>query len=132
MRRDVAIASVGAAIGVGLTLLRTRRSSLRSVAPVVPVGATATVEYCVGCKWLLRAAWVAQELLSTFQEGGLLGAVTLVPNVEKPGGRFTVRVGNVLVWDRKADGGFPEIKVLKQRVRDVIDPTRDLGHNDRH
>jgi len=26
------------------------------------------VEYCVGCKWGLRAAWVAQELLQTFEK----------------------------------------------------------------
>jgi len=37
----------------------------------------------------------------------------------------------VQIWERKADGGFPEAKVLKQRVRDQIDPQRDLGHNDR-
>ena len=37
-----------------------------------------------------------------------------------------------LVWDRKADGGFPEIKVLKQRVRDIIAPERNLGHSDKH
>jgi len=38
----------------------------------------------------------------------------------------------VLLWDRKAEGGFPETKVLKQRVRDHIDPNRDLGHSDKH
>jgi predicted Rdx family selenoprotein len=36
-----------------------------------------------------------------------------------------------LLWDRKAEGGFPETKELKRRVRDVVDPTRDLGHVDR-
>ena len=35
------------------------------------------------------------------------------------------------LWDRKVDGGFPETKELKRRVRDVIDPARDLGHVDR-
>ncbi|KAL8944191.1 MAG: hypothetical protein Q9216_000615 [Gyalolechia sp. 2 TL-2023] len=36
------------------------------------------------------------------------------------------------LWDRKSDGGFPETKKLKQLVRNVIDPSRDLGHVDRH
>lgn len=36
----------------------------------------------------------------------------------------------LLLWDRKTEGGFPETKVLKQRVRDQIDPKRDLGHSD--
>lgn len=36
-----------------------------------------------------------------------------------------------VLWDRKADGGFPETKELKRRVRDVIEPGRDLGHVDR-
>ncbi|SLH48412.1 Uncharacterized protein conserved in bacteria [Mycobacteroides abscessus subsp. abscessus] len=36
------------------------------------------------------------------------------------------------MWERKADGGFPEITVLKQRVRDRVAPDRDLGHADRH
>lgn len=36
-----------------------------------------------------------------------------------------------ILWDRKTDGGFPETKELKRRVRDVIEPGRDLGHVDR-
>ena len=41
-----------------------------------------------------------------------------------------MKTETVLLWDRKAEGGFPETKVLKQRVRDQIDPNRDLGHSD--
>ena len=41
------------------------------------------------------------------------------------------RVGDRLVWSRKVEGGFPEIKVLKQRVRDAVAPDKDLGHADR-
>ena len=84
------------------------------------------IEYCTQCRWLLRAAWLAQELLSTFE--GDLGEVALLPGT---GGVFEIRVGDALVWERKRDGGFPEAKELKQRVRDVIDPERDLGHADR-
>lgn len=36
-----------------------------------------------------------------------------------------------VLWDRKADGGFPETKELKRRVRDVVEPGRNLGHVDR-
>ncbi|PSL18374.1 SelT/SelW/SelH family protein [Shimia abyssi] len=85
------------------------------------------IEYCTGCNWLLRAGWLAQELLQTFSTD--LGGVTIVPG--EMGGVFEVRVGEVLVWERKRDGGFPEAKELKRRVRDVIDPEKDLGHVDR-
>lgn len=85
------------------------------------------VTYCTQCQWLLRAAWLAQELLSTFGED--LGRVSLEP---ARGGQFRITCDGVEVWERKADGGFPEAKVLKQRVRDRIDPDRDLGHSDRH
>ena len=84
------------------------------------------IHYCTQCHWLLRAAWMAQELLSTF--GTDLGEVALVPGT---GGTFRVEVGEALIWERKRDGGFPDAKVLKQRVRDVLDPGRDLGHSDR-
>ncbi|MBV7485743.1 SelT/SelW/SelH family protein [Bordetella sp. BOR01] len=84
------------------------------------------IEYCTQCQWLLRAAWMAQELLSTF--GTDLGAVTLVPGT---GGVFRIHYDDSLLWDRTVDGGFPDAKVLKQRVRDRLDPQRDLGHIDR-
>ncbi len=85
-----------------------------------------TITYCTGCNWLLRAGWMAQELLSTFGEE--LGEVALIPG---HGGVYEVRVGETLVWERKRDGGFPEAKVLKARIRDIIEPGRDLGHIDR-
>ena len=84
------------------------------------------IHYCTQRQWLLRAAWMAQELLSTF--GLELGAVSLVPAT---GGTFRVDYDDVTVWERKRDGGFPEAKVLKQRVRDQLDPGRSLGHSDR-
>ena len=84
------------------------------------------IHYCTGCRWLLRSAWMAQELLSTFSSE--IGGVTLVPGT---GGTFEIRADGALLWDRKRDGGFPEAAKLKQLVRDVIDPGRDLGHADR-
>lgn len=84
------------------------------------------ITYCRQCNWMLRAGWMAQELLSTFSEE--LGSVTLVPGT---GGIFTIEVDGELIWNRKRDGGFPDVKTLKGRVRDRIDPDRDLGHVDR-
>lgn len=85
-----------------------------------------TIAYCTRCNWLLRAGWMAQELLATFGEE--LGSVALLPGT---GGIFEIRVDGELVWERKRDGGFPDVKTLKQRVRDAFDPERDLGHLDR-
>lgn len=84
------------------------------------------IVYCTGCRWLLRAAWMAQELLTTFEHE--LGEVALVPG---SGGIFEVRVNDALIWSRQTEGRFPEIKELKQRVRDLVAPDRDLGHADR-
>ena len=85
-----------------------------------------TIAYCTQCNWLLRAGWMAQELLSTFSTE--LGQVTLIPGT---GGIFEIHLEGELIWERKRDGGFPDIRVLKQMVRDRIDPDRDLGHVDR-
>lgn len=82
--------------------------------------------YCTQCRWLLRAAWMAQELLTTFE--GDLREVALAPG---SGGVFEVRVEEELIWSRREQGRFPDIKELKQLVRDRVAPGRDLGHSDR-
>jgi selenoprotein W-related protein len=84
------------------------------------------IEYCTQCRWLLRAAWMAQELLTTFQSE--TGEVALIPGT---GGVFSIRVEGQEVWSRATHGRFPEIKELKQAVRDRIAPGKDLGHSDR-
>lgn len=83
------------------------------------------IHYCRQCQWLLRSAWYAQELLTTFAEE--IGEVAIVPGT---GGIFQIICQDKLVWDRKAQGGFPDIKQLKQLVRDQIAPDRQLGHSD--
>lgn len=93
---------------------------------MIVAGPRIAITYCSQCNWMLRAAWMAQELLTTF--GQDLGEVALVPGT---GGIFIITVDGVPVWDRKTDGGFPEAKALKQRVRDIAWPERDLGHSDR-
>jgi selenoprotein W-related protein len=84
------------------------------------------IEYCTQCRWLLRAAWMAQELLITFEQD--LAGVTLVPGA---GGVFEIRVEGERVWSRAEEGRFPDVKELKRVVRDRIAPGRDLGHTDR-
>ena len=89
-------------------------------------GPRVEIEYCTQCRWLLRAAWMAQELLTTFQDD--LGEVALRPGT---GGVFEVRVDGDTVWSRAGQGRFPDIKELKQLVRDRVAPSRDLGHSER-
>ena len=85
-----------------------------------------TIRYCTQCRWLLRAAWMAQELLTTFDTE--INELTLIPG---SGGVFEVIANNTLIWSRKDAGRFPEITELKQLVRDVLAPEKDLGHADR-
>lgn len=82
--------------------------------------------YCTQCRWLLRAAWLAQELLSTFQTE--LGEVALIPG---SGSIFEIRVEGNRIWSRREEKRFPEAKEIKQRVRDYVAPGKDLGHVDR-
>jgi selenoprotein W-related protein len=84
------------------------------------------IEYCRQCRWLARAAWTAQELLTTFEEE--IGGVTLRPGT---GGVFDVRIDGETVFSRKAAGRHAEITELKQLVRDRVAPERSLGHSDR-
>jgi len=88
---------------------------------------TITIEYCPKCGWMLRAAYMAQELLTTFSEE--LKSVTLLPS--ETGGRYTIFINDDIVFDRKESGHFPEIKELKQLVRDVVNPAKSLGHSDK-
>ena len=84
------------------------------------------IHYCTQCRWLLRAAWTAQELLTTFEQE--LDKVALVPTT---GGVFEVWANGTLIWSRKEEGRFPELKELKQLIRDLIAPEKGLGHADR-
>ncbi|OUW17024.1 MAG: selenoprotein [Opitutales bacterium TMED158] len=85
-----------------------------------------SILYCRQCRWMMRAAWLAQELLTTFAED--IGEVALQPG---EGGILEIRLDGQLIFSRKQAGRFPEAKEVKQLVRDRIDPDRDLGHSDR-
>jgi selenoprotein W-related protein len=63
--------------------------------------AAITITYCSQCNWMLRASWMAQELLHTFSTD--IASVTLVPGT---GGIFTIDIDGQQIWERKQDGGF--------------------------
>src|SRR5262245_18514104 len=84
------------------------------------------IEYCRECRWLLRAAWMTQELLTTFEAE--IGEVALLPGT---GGIFEVRLDGETLFSRKQEGRFPELKELKQLIRDRVAPGKPLGHSDR-
>ncbi len=88
---------------------------------------TITIEYCPKCGWLLKAAYMAQELLTTFTED--LKTVSLQPS--EVAGRYTIFLNDNIIFDRKEAGHFPEIKDLKQLIRDMVNPAKDLGHSDK-
>lgn len=83
------------------------------------------IEYCTQCRWLPRAAWLAQELLTTFETE--LTELSLKPGT---GGVFVVRVNDEVVWDRR-EQGFPEPTAVKKLVRDRVAPEKSLGHSDK-
>lgn len=85
------------------------------------------IHYCRTCRFILRATWMAQELLMTFADD--LGGLMLVPD---EGGTFRVQTADgKIIFDRKTEGHFPESKELKQLVRDIIAPDKNLGHSDK-
>lgn len=85
-----------------------------------------TIEYCPQCGWMLRAAYMAQELLTTFT--GDIHAVSLQPATLA--GTYLISIDGELLFDRRREGRFPEVKELKQLVRDKVNPQKNLGHSD--
>ncbi len=69
---------------------------------------------------------MAQEFLTTFDSD--VKSVTLIPS--EVNGRYTIHIDEEKVFDRKVYGGFPEIKELKQIIRDKVAPGKSLGHSD--
>lgn len=84
------------------------------------------IEFCPGCRWQARAAWMAQELLTSL--GEVLAEVALRPAAA---GVFRIWLDEELLADRKRDGGFPELAQIKRAVRDRVNPEQGLGHTDR-
>lgn len=85
------------------------------------------IEYCPKCNWMLRAAYMSQEILSSFTDD--IHGVLLIPS--EISGRYTIRIDGQEIFDRKRAGRFPEIKELKQLIRDIVAPSKSLGHSDK-
>ena len=85
------------------------------------------IEYCTQCNWMIRATWVTQEILNSFENN--IEEICLIPS---GGGIFEIRINGDIVWSLKLNKKFPEPKEIKQIVRDKVDPQRSLGHGDRH
>lgn len=83
------------------------------------------IRYCTKCRFLLRAAWLAQELLSTFE--GELAEVALVPAT---GGVLEVRLDEQVIASNREEKPMPEISQIKRLVRDRISPGRRIGHEE--
>ena len=83
------------------------------------------IEYCAQCRFILRASWMAQEILMTFGEN--ITNLNLKPSF---GGVFTISLDGEILFSRKQEGRFPESKEIKQMIRDRILPEMDLGHSD--
>jgi selenoprotein W-related protein len=77
---------------------------------------TIEIAYCVRCNFLARATWVAQELLHTFAD--YTKSLALVP---AHGGIFEVRVNGGLVASTKTEGGYPEIRLLREKISAYLD-----------
>ena len=83
------------------------------------------IEYCAQCRFILRASWMAQEILMTFGEN--ITSLSLKPS---SGGVFTIRLNGEILFSKKEEGRFPESKEIKQMIRDKVLPDMDLGHSD--
>jgi selenoprotein W-related protein len=83
------------------------------------------IYYCYRCRWLSRAVWMAQEILNTFELE--LSEVALRPGES---GQFDIIVNGENIFSRKDSGHFPELKEIKQKIRDLVCPDKKLGHSD--
>jgi selT/selW/selH selenoprotein domain len=81
------------------------------------------ITYCTKCRFLLRAAWMAEELLTTF--GAELGEVALRPG---SGGIFEVALDGTVVASNRDHAPMPDPADVKRAIRDRISPERKIGH----
>ena len=84
------------------------------------------IEYCIICKWLLRASWISQELLSTFSNE--ISRIALIPS--DVAGIFEIRSGKKIIWDNPFLGtGFNDqeiaIATLLTNARNVSQGTQE-------
>ena len=81
---------------------------------------------------MLRATYYAQEILSTFETHDVIDSIKLKPNYLR-NGTFQIYCNDKKIWDRKDEltKGFPEVKTIKQLIRNICDPDIELGHSDK-
>jgi selenoprotein W-related protein len=82
------------------------------------------ITYCTRCKFLLRAAWLAQELLTTFESD--LDEVALRPG---SGGIFEVRLNGEVIASNADGTPMPDPAQVKRLLRDRVAPGRQIGHD---
>jgi len=87
-------------------------------------GPRVEITYCTRCKFLLRATWLAQELLTTFESE--LDEVALRPG---SGGIFEVRLNGEVIASNADGGAMPDPAQVKRLLRDRIAPGRQIGHD---
>lgn len=80
--------------------------------------------YCTRCKFLLRAAWLAQVILTTFRSE--ISEVALRPG---SGGIFEVRLDGETIASNRDGGPMPDVGDVKRLLRDRIAPDRKIGHD---
>lgn len=102
------------------------RKTLRPFSSLRDMAGKIRITYCTQCRWLLRATWVAQELLTTFPDE--IAELTLKPG---KGGVFVVEADGDVVFSRKQAGRHAGMRELKQLLRDRIAPGKSLGHSDK-
>lgn len=87
-------------------------------------GPRVEITYCTRCNFVLRAAWMAQELLTTF--GQELGEVAIVPG---SGGIFEVALDGEVIASNRGHAPMPDPSQVKRAVRDRVAPDRKIGHD---
>ncbi len=87
-------------------------------------GPRVTITYCTKCRFLLRASWMAQELLTTFGEE--LGEVAIVPG---GGGIFEVALDGEVIATNRDHAPMPDPGAVKRLIRDRVSPERVIGHD---
>lgn len=87
-------------------------------------GPRVTITYCTKCRFMLRATWLAQELLTTFADE--LGEVAVIPG---SGGIFEVTLDGEVIATNRDHAPMPDPSQVKRAVRDRVAPDRKIGHD---
>ncbi len=82
------------------------------------------IEFCAVCKFQGRAFFLARELYD--QRPDLFDEIALLP---VSGGAFNVSYDGALVWDYRAQGGFPDPKTIREAI---LDATGQRATPERH